>query len=225
VPVAPKHRDEVIVRRVQEDLRIIQGGFPTRTVVQIAIDGLPADAPELTLSTLLDQYRALREERLQHTTKRTQAAVEAVAAGADLVLFGSTLTSAQRGEKRATQSTSAAWAEASRASDCSRITKPGQLSASVFVIPISSPSFPAVALMAITRTNGGDPSITATALSPSSGSTRTAAWQEKFGMCTQPNSMTTPSGKTEGRSRSSHGLEQTLQACGLGRVQPQHRVQ
>src|SRR6266481_5755670 len=74
VPVAPKHRDEVIVRRVKEDLRIIQGGFPTRTVVQIDIDSLPEDAPELTLSTLLDQYRALREERLQHTTKRTQAA-------------------------------------------------------------------------------------------------------------------------------------------------------
>src|SRR6266851_4276163 len=73
VPVAPKHRDEVIVRRVKEDLRIIQGGFPTRTVVQIDIDGLPEDAPELTLSALLDQYRALREERLQHATKRTQA--------------------------------------------------------------------------------------------------------------------------------------------------------
>ena len=74
VPVAPKHRDEVIVRRVKEDLRVIQGGFPTRTVVQIDIDGLPEDAPELTLSALLDHYRALREERLQHATKRTQAA-------------------------------------------------------------------------------------------------------------------------------------------------------
>ena len=136
-----------------------------------------------------------------------------------------TLTSSQRGENRATQSTSAAWAEASRASDCSRSTRPRQLSASVLVIPISSPSLFAAPLIAITRTNGGDPAITATALFPSSGSRRTAAWQERFGMCTQPNSMATPSGRTAGWSRSSPGIWQTLPACGTGHVQPRHRMQ
>jgi SNF2 family DNA or RNA helicase len=65
VPVTAKHRDEVIVRRLKEDIRETQGGFPKCTVVQIDIDGLPDNAPELTLSALLDQYRELREERLK----------------------------------------------------------------------------------------------------------------------------------------------------------------
>lgn len=74
VPVTAKFRDEVIVRRIKEDIREIQGGFPRRNVVQIGIDGLPPDAPELKLSRLLDTYRQTREERLQHETKRMQAA-------------------------------------------------------------------------------------------------------------------------------------------------------
>jgi SNF2 family DNA or RNA helicase len=52
--------DDVMVRRLKEDLREVEGGFPKRVVRQIDIDGLPADAPELRLSTLLDQYRELR---------------------------------------------------------------------------------------------------------------------------------------------------------------------
>jgi hypothetical protein len=74
VPVTAKHRDEVVVRRLKEDIREIQGGFPKRTVVQIDINGLPENAPELTLSALLDQYRELREERLKNATRRQQAA-------------------------------------------------------------------------------------------------------------------------------------------------------
>jgi superfamily II DNA or RNA helicase len=74
VPVTPKHRDEVIVRRIKEDIREIQGGFPERKVVQLTIDGLPDDAPELKLSRLLDEYRRVREERLQGESKRKQAA-------------------------------------------------------------------------------------------------------------------------------------------------------
>lgn len=74
VPVAPKLRDEVIVRRLKEDIREIAGGFPKRTPVQEDIDGLPDDAPELRLSKLLDEYRQLREERLRGESKRTQAA-------------------------------------------------------------------------------------------------------------------------------------------------------
>ncbi|QDU01937.1 RNA polymerase-associated protein RapA [Gimesia chilikensis] len=74
VPVTAKHRDEVIVRRIKEDIREIQGGFPKRNVVQISIDGLLADAPELRLSRLLQEYRQTREERLKNETKRKQAA-------------------------------------------------------------------------------------------------------------------------------------------------------
>ena len=73
VPVTPKHRDEVVVRRIKEDIREIQGGFPKRNVVQVTIDGLPEAAPELKLAALLDQYRQLREERLKNESKRKQA--------------------------------------------------------------------------------------------------------------------------------------------------------
>lgn len=74
VPVPAKHRDEVIVRRIKEDIREIQGGFPKRRIVQVTIDGLPDDAAELRLSRLLDEYRQTREERLKNETKRSQAA-------------------------------------------------------------------------------------------------------------------------------------------------------
>ena len=65
--------DDVMVRRLKEDLRAVAGGFPKRIVRQIDIDGLPPDTPELRLSVLLDQYRELREERLKGETKRKQA--------------------------------------------------------------------------------------------------------------------------------------------------------
>jgi len=66
--------DEVMVRRLKEDIRQVQGGFPKREVIPIRIDGLPDDQPELQLSRLLDDYRTAREERFQSTTKRAQAA-------------------------------------------------------------------------------------------------------------------------------------------------------
>ena len=74
VPVSAKHRDETIVRRIKEDIREIQGGFPKRRVVQLTIDGLPEDAPELKLSRLLNEYRNTREERLKNESKSKQAA-------------------------------------------------------------------------------------------------------------------------------------------------------
>ncbi len=74
VAVTAKHRDEVIVRRIKEDIREIQGGFPKRKVVQVSITGLPPDAAELKLSQLLDEYRQTREERLKNESKRKQAA-------------------------------------------------------------------------------------------------------------------------------------------------------
>src|SRR5690606_9565807 len=72
--VSPKLLESVLVRRIKEDLRQIQGGFPKREVVQVTIDGLSEDAPELRLMGLLDEYRRLREQRLSGETKRKQAA-------------------------------------------------------------------------------------------------------------------------------------------------------
>jgi hypothetical protein len=89
VPVTPKYRDEVVVRRLKEDLRAIQGGFPKRSIVQIDLDGLPEDAPELQLSALLDQYRTLREERLQQAPKRIQAAAGLLITGLQQRLLSS----------------------------------------------------------------------------------------------------------------------------------------
>src|SRR5947199_8839403 len=81
--------DETLVRRVKDGLRKMQGGFPERKVVQINFEDLPADAPELTLSSLLDQYRQLREERLSGETKRKQAAAGLLITGLQQRLLSS----------------------------------------------------------------------------------------------------------------------------------------
>jgi hypothetical protein len=69
-----KELDAVMVRRLKEDLRRKQGGFPVRHVPAIKIDDLPADAPELVLATLLSKLRGLRDERLSASAKSAQAA-------------------------------------------------------------------------------------------------------------------------------------------------------
>jgi SNF2 family DNA or RNA helicase len=69
-----KALEEVMVRRLKEDIRSIQGGFPKRTIDRIAIKGLPEEAPELVLSRLLDEYRTSRENRFASTSRRAQAA-------------------------------------------------------------------------------------------------------------------------------------------------------
>ncbi len=70
--------DEVMVRRLKSDIRALEGGFPKRTVVQVDIDGLPADAPELVLAEKLDAYRLEREKRLALETRSRQAAAALV---------------------------------------------------------------------------------------------------------------------------------------------------
>ncbi len=90
VPVSAKHRDEVFVRRLKEDIREIQGGFPKRNVVQVTIDGLPEEAAELQLSRLLNEYRETREERLKDETKRKQAASGLLITGLQQRLLSST---------------------------------------------------------------------------------------------------------------------------------------
>jgi superfamily II DNA or RNA helicase len=85
-----KALDDVMVRRLKEDIRAIQGGFPQRKVERIAVDGLPDDAPELTLSRLLDQYRSTREERFKNSSKRAQAAASLLVVGLQQRLLSST---------------------------------------------------------------------------------------------------------------------------------------
>lgn len=82
--------EDVMVRRLKEDIRDVQGGFPKRVVDRIEIDGLPADAPELELSRLLDEYRTAREERHASTSKRSQAAAGLLVVGLQQRLLSST---------------------------------------------------------------------------------------------------------------------------------------
>jgi superfamily II DNA or RNA helicase len=84
-----KALDDVMVRRLKEDIREVQGGFPVRKIVRIGIDGLPPDAPELALSRLLDEYRTAREERLTATSRRAQAAAGLLIVGLQQRLLSS----------------------------------------------------------------------------------------------------------------------------------------
>ena len=63
VKPSPKITEPVMVRRLKEDLRQIEGGFPMRDPQRLVLKDLPHDAPELELSRLLADYRAAREER------------------------------------------------------------------------------------------------------------------------------------------------------------------
>jgi superfamily II DNA or RNA helicase len=90
VPVqGAKQLNEIMVRRLKEDLRELQGGFPKREIVQIDIDGLPSDAPELRLAELLDEYRQVREERLAGESKRAQASAGLLVTGLQQRLLSS----------------------------------------------------------------------------------------------------------------------------------------
>ena len=90
VPVRGKNAlEDVMVRRIKEDIREIQGGFPERVVRRIPIDDLPEDAPELLLSRLLDEYRGLREERLKNAPARARAAAGLLVVGLQQKLLSS----------------------------------------------------------------------------------------------------------------------------------------
>lgn len=90
VKVVKRNLDDVMVRRLKDDLREIIGGFPKRHVVQVDVTDLPADAPELRIAALLDQYRTLREERLASESRRTQSASGLLITGLQQRLFSST---------------------------------------------------------------------------------------------------------------------------------------
>ena len=80
---------DVMVRRLKEDIREIQGGFPKRIVERIEIAGLPADAPELVLSQLLDEYRTVREKRHKSSSAKAQAAAGLLVIGLQQRLLSS----------------------------------------------------------------------------------------------------------------------------------------
>ena len=82
--------EDVMVRRLKEDIREVQGGgFPRRIVTPIRIAGLPDDAPELQLSRLLDEYRTAREQRFAQASSRTQAAAGLLVVGLQQRLLSS----------------------------------------------------------------------------------------------------------------------------------------
>ena len=75
VPPDERLLAEVMVRRLKSDLRELSpGDFPERRVVPEILDGLPEDAPELSLSRLLQRYRDLREARLAQLPRGQRAA-------------------------------------------------------------------------------------------------------------------------------------------------------
>ena len=84
-----KALEDVMVRRLKEDIRVTQGGFPERRVERVVIDGLPADAPELELSRLLDEYRTAREARYAKASGKAQAAAGLLVVGLQQRLLSS----------------------------------------------------------------------------------------------------------------------------------------
>jgi SNF2 family DNA or RNA helicase len=75
VPVkSAKELEPIMVRRLKEDLRQLQGGFALRKVERISVDGLPDDAPELVLARMLDDLDTMRTARLASARKSAQSA-------------------------------------------------------------------------------------------------------------------------------------------------------
>jgi len=69
----PKLLDEVMVRRLKNDLREIGEDFPVRRVIPVTIDE-PKESPEVKLSNLLASYRTARDSRLKSAAKSVQIA-------------------------------------------------------------------------------------------------------------------------------------------------------
>jgi SNF2 family DNA or RNA helicase len=89
VKVRKTDLDKVMVRRLKEDIRIIEGGLPERKIVQVDVDGLSESAPELMLSKLLNQYRKVRQQRMAGATKKKQAEASLLISGLQQRLLSS----------------------------------------------------------------------------------------------------------------------------------------
>ncbi len=87
----PRLLDQVMVRRLKDELREAVPGLklPKRDVVQHDISGLAEDAPDLALMRLLNQYRTLREKRLEGARRGQQTAANLVITTLQKRLFSS----------------------------------------------------------------------------------------------------------------------------------------
>jgi superfamily II DNA or RNA helicase len=119
VPVeSVKQLEPTMVRRLKDDLRKLQGGFPERLIVEVGLDGLPDDSPELRLPQLLDEYRQARDERLQTAARPVQTAAALVVCGlqkrllSSIEAFASTLAVHRRAFEAQAAKTAAAPAPA-----------------------------------------------------------------------------------------------------------------
>ena len=81
--------DDVMVRRLKEDIREVRGGFPERNVEPLVIRDLPPDAPELMLSGLLDEYRTIRERRHESASRKARATAGLLVVGLQQRLLSS----------------------------------------------------------------------------------------------------------------------------------------
>lgn len=89
VKVLKTHLDHVMVRRLKDDIRELAGGFPKRVVRQVDLDDDPTSTPELILSSLLDQYREVRQKRVEDSSKRKQAEAALLISGLQQRLLSS----------------------------------------------------------------------------------------------------------------------------------------
>jgi hypothetical protein len=105
VPVLKGQLDDVLVRRLKEDLRQIGHSFPKRNIVQEDIH-VADSAPELVLPQLLEQYRVLRRKRFAGASKKKAAESMIVISGLQQRLlssfeaFASTLAKHREGMER-----------------------------------------------------------------------------------------------------------------------------
>ncbi|MDF1738640.1 MAG: DISARM system SNF2-like helicase DrmD, partial [Verrucomicrobiales bacterium] len=72
VKVVKANLNDVMVRRLKDDIRLLAGGFPERIVAQVDIDGLPSNAPELVLNEMMDRYEELRREQVKDEKQHIQ---------------------------------------------------------------------------------------------------------------------------------------------------------
>lgn len=129
VRVVKGQLDDIMVRRLKSDIRELEGGLPKRIVVQIDIDGLSSDAPELLLASKLDEYRCQRETRLSEETHFRQVAARLVIGClqkrllSSIDAFARTLAVHRRSVDRALRESTATQISPSVLSDFERLTQ------------------------------------------------------------------------------------------------------
>ena len=88
VPVLKGQLDDVLIRRLKEDLRQIGHAFPKREIVQEDIT-VADTAAEIALPQLLEQYRAVRRKRFASASKKKAAESMIVISGLQQRLLSS----------------------------------------------------------------------------------------------------------------------------------------